>query len=150
MLWHNDSIDNLKLNKLCYYAQVWSLVRLGKPLFDDVIEAWKYGPVIPAVYRAYSDYGDRPIVRPTYEYDESSLSSEEISLLTDVYITYSQFTSAALVSKTHKPGGPWSRVYIEDQNSIITNDLILNCFKDSKELESMELNITPDNVVTYA
>ena len=43
----NDNIDNFKVNKLCYYAQGWSLAKLGYPLFDDEIEAWQYGPVIP-------------------------------------------------------------------------------------------------------
>ena len=92
----NDSIDNLKLNKLCYYAQAWSLARLGHPLFDDAIEAWMYGPVIPAVYYAFKACGKKPIEEPVDHFDESRLSSEELSLLTDVYMTYGKYSSTGL------------------------------------------------------
>ena len=54
-------ITNLKLNKLVYYSYVESLRKLGRPLFDDAIEAWQYGPVEPAVYQAFSSYGRNPI-----------------------------------------------------------------------------------------
>jgi len=40
----------MKLQKLVYYAQAWSLVWDEKPLFDNVIQAWANGPVAPAVY----------------------------------------------------------------------------------------------------
>ena len=40
----------MKLQKLVYYSQAWSLVWDDKPLFRDRIEAWAYGPVIPSLY----------------------------------------------------------------------------------------------------
>ena len=47
ILRHGSDIDitNLVLNKLVYFAQVESLRETGKPLFEDKIEAWSYGPV---------------------------------------------------------------------------------------------------------
>ena len=42
-----------KLQKLCYYAQAWSLVWDEKPLFTAHIEAWANGPVIPRLYLAH-------------------------------------------------------------------------------------------------
>jgi uncharacterized phage-associated protein len=41
----------MKLQKLVYYAQAWSLVWEDKPLFKARIEAWANGPVIPELYR---------------------------------------------------------------------------------------------------
>ena len=146
----NEHIDNLKLNKLCYYAQAWCLKNLGRPLFDDTIEAWKYGPVIPDVYYTFRICGDGPIAAPVDEFDESSLSSEELSLLLDVYMTYSKYTSRALIDKTHDPSGPWSQVYIENCNQPIPIELIKQCFAGNNELETMQLNLTPENVVAYA
>ena len=145
----NEQMDNLKLNKLCYYAQAWSLIKLGYPIFDDTIEAWKYGPVIPEVYRTYSVCGNRPIAEPSFVFDESKLSSDELSLLVDVYMTYSQYTSRALIDRTHRQCEPWSKVYVEGCNMPISNDLIISCFSGSKELESMQLDLSPENVVTY-
>jgi uncharacterized phage-associated protein len=50
-------MSNLKLQKLMYYAQGFSLVLFNKPLFPERIEAWIHGPVIPAVYHKYKGYG---------------------------------------------------------------------------------------------
>lgn len=40
----------MKLQKLMYYAQAWSLVWDEEPLFDEDFEAWANGPVLPALY----------------------------------------------------------------------------------------------------
>lgn len=43
----------MKLQKLCYYAQAWSLVWDERPMFPERIEAWANGPVAPALYAAH-------------------------------------------------------------------------------------------------
>jgi len=43
----------MKLQKLVYYCQAWSLVWDGKPMFDEPIEAWVNGPVVRALYEAH-------------------------------------------------------------------------------------------------
>lgn len=48
-----DDLTNMKLNKLLYFAQGHYLQRYGKPLFDNAVEAWDHGPVVPEVYTAY-------------------------------------------------------------------------------------------------
>ncbi|HEU0080276.1 MAG TPA: type II toxin-antitoxin system antitoxin SocA domain-containing protein, partial [Longimicrobiaceae bacterium] len=48
-----DSITNLKLQKLVYYAQAWAVTLLGRPLFEEKVEAWAHGPVGDVVYQAY-------------------------------------------------------------------------------------------------
>lgn len=40
----------MKLQKLVYYAQAWSLVWDERALFSDRIEAWANGPVCPELY----------------------------------------------------------------------------------------------------
>lgn len=40
----------MKLQKLVYYSQAWSLVWDEKPLFKERIEAWANGPVICEFY----------------------------------------------------------------------------------------------------
>ena len=39
------TMSTMKLQKLCYYAQVWSLVWDDTPLFKEEFEAWANGPV---------------------------------------------------------------------------------------------------------
>jgi len=40
----------MKLQKLVYYSQAWSLVWDEEPLFNEEIQAWSYGPVVPSLY----------------------------------------------------------------------------------------------------
>ena len=43
-------MSTMKLQKLCYYAQAWSLVWDDAPLFDEEFEAWANGPVCPELF----------------------------------------------------------------------------------------------------
>lgn len=43
----------MKLEKLVYYSQAWSLVWDEEPLFNERVEAWVNGPVIPALYQCH-------------------------------------------------------------------------------------------------
>ncbi len=46
-------LTTMKLQKLVYYAQAWSLVWDEKPLFSAEIQAWANGPVVPALYNIH-------------------------------------------------------------------------------------------------
>ncbi len=43
----------MKLQKLVYYSQAWSLVWDGRPLFDDEVQAWVNGPVVYDLFKAH-------------------------------------------------------------------------------------------------
>jgi|HubBroStandDraft_2_1064218.scaffolds.fasta_scaffold322050_2 uncharacterized phage-associated protein len=43
-------INSLKLQKLIYYGQAWSLALYDKPIFTEPVEAWVHGPVIYSVF----------------------------------------------------------------------------------------------------
>ena len=47
------SMTAMKLQKIVYYSQAWSLVWDEKPLFSARIEAWANGPVVPHLYREH-------------------------------------------------------------------------------------------------
>ena len=53
ILQKTDTLPAMKLQKLVYYCQAWSLVWEERPLFDDKIEAWANGPVIRNLYTAH-------------------------------------------------------------------------------------------------
>ena len=50
-----DTISLLKLQKLVYYAQAWSLVMRDQLLFSQDIEAWSSGPVVRDVWNQYEE-----------------------------------------------------------------------------------------------
>jgi uncharacterized phage-associated protein len=46
-------MPTMKLQKLVYYSQAWSLVWDEEPLFPEAIEAWANGPVVRALYEEH-------------------------------------------------------------------------------------------------
>lgn len=53
ILTKQGSMTAMKLQKLCYYSQAWHLVWEERPLFDNEIQAWANGPVVPELYRLH-------------------------------------------------------------------------------------------------
>jgi uncharacterized phage-associated protein len=49
----SGELTAMKLQKLVYYSQAWSLVWDDKLLFPERIEAWANGPVIPELYKVH-------------------------------------------------------------------------------------------------
>lgn len=47
------SVTAMKLQKLLYYCQAWSLVWDEAPLFSEKIEAWVNGPIVPPIYQLH-------------------------------------------------------------------------------------------------
>lgn len=119
----------MRLLKLVYMAHGWSLATLDRPLIDDRIEAWQYGPVIPAVYYAF---------RPQGIYNLSSvpvfpreLESGVESLLRKTYHMYRQESDIQLSKLTHNRGGPWYVTYHRDgEFSEIPDSLIKTHYLD--------------------
>lgn len=52
ILEQTGSMSAMKLQKLCYYAQAWSLVWDDEPLFPEDFQAWANGPVCEELYSA--------------------------------------------------------------------------------------------------
>lgn len=130
-------IDNLKLQKLLYYCQAVHLVLRNKPLFNDAIEAWMYGPVVPDVYKKYKKYGLETI--PYGKDDFLQLSDSEMRTIGMVIKYYGDMTGVQLVSKTHLEE-PWKNVYKpEKRNIIITQESIYKYFKDQFEFDETEI-----------
>lgn len=105
----DDFITNLKLNKLLYFAQGYSFAMTGKPLFNDKIEAWQYGPVVRSVYDKYRVCGKEPITSIDEDYSESIFSTEELEILLKVMRDYGKYTGSYLIKLTHQDGTPWKK-----------------------------------------
>lgn len=99
-----DSISNLKVQKLLYYAQGFHLALFDEPLFSEAIKAWIHGPVVPQVYHEYKKYGSNAI--PVKIIDSNLYPVEVRELLDEVYSVYGQFTASKLRDLTHSEP-PW-------------------------------------------
>ncbi len=100
-------ITNKKLQKLLYYAQVWSYTVSDKKIFKEKIEAWVHGPVVPEVYFEYKSFGFNPIKLDTSEIEfDKVLSEKQIELLDTIWILYGKYDAPYLEALTHSEL-PW-------------------------------------------
>lgn len=108
-------VDNLKLQKLVFYSQAISLVINKKPLFQDSIQAWDYGPVIPSLYKKYKKVDQQiPATNKT-----CSLPPDEITAIDLAIGHYGNMTGSQLITLTHSEK-PWRTAYAKGRNSEIT------------------------------
>lgn len=113
-------LTNLKLQKLLYYVQVLSLKRCNTILFEEEIEAWSYGPVIPAIYYKYKIFG-----RNILEIDEPNLlllDENATAIVDDVIKDKGRYTGLALMDMTHNERA-W-RMGKDSKDKIITEEYI--------------------------
>jgi uncharacterized phage-associated protein len=118
-----DSLSNLKLQKLLYYAQGAHLAFYGKPLFAEKIKKWEHGPVVPQVYHEYKQFGANSI--PVESVDLSKYSSQIREILDEVNSVYGQFTASKLRTMTHNEP-PWRDA---NMNGEISHDSMKQFFK---------------------
>ena len=138
---HNMIISNLKLQKILYFVQLEFLLN-KKTCFKDNIEAWDFGPVIPAVYHEFKQYGAFAIPKISYVYDDSDglfnlrkipykpqIKECDKKIIEDVVNECNQYSAGQLVEITHNQS-PWKETYAPHKNKIISIDS-LNCFINS-------------------
>lgn len=104
ILRRTGSISTWKLQKLVYYSQAWHLAWEEQPLFDDRIEAWANGPVVPALYR---DHRGKFTVRDgEIPGDGSGLADHERETVDIVLRDYGDKSGRLLSQLTHAED-PW-------------------------------------------
>ncbi len=112
-----DMMSNLKLQKLCYLAQGWSLARFDKPVFDNSIQAWALGPVVVDLYHELKHKSEMPITSADITTDaEKILSKEEKDFLKSIWKHYGFASSSQLVDLTHTHT-PWIEAYQPDKGA---------------------------------
>lgn len=107
-----DPMTNMRVNKYVYLAQGYALAKLGRPLFNDEIQAWEHGPVVPALYQLFrTEIKGEPIYKMKGTYRKNTFSDEEIQVMIDVLMDYEEYSTAAISRITHGKDSPWSKAY---------------------------------------
>ena len=97
-------LSTMKLQKLVYYSQAWSLVWDEKPLFQEDIEAWANGPVVRDLF--YYHRGRYEI--DTVEIGNPRLLDQEQQDTVDAVLDYyGDKTAQWLIELTHLED-PWN------------------------------------------
>lgn len=132
-----SDITPLKLQKLLYYCQGYALALTGGPLFAESIEAWRYGPVVPSVYREYNRYANSciPIADITASPEVDAGTAAIARLVMRIKGRYSAY---ALIDMTHRET-PWKSAYAAPYcNEVISEEVMKAFFTASVEKELPE------------
>lgn len=100
-----DLLTNLKLQKMLYYEQGFHLAYFNEPLFNEPIEAWQYGPVVPVVYEHYKTCGRNGIEPEEREF--TFAGPKEKALFDEVFRVYGAYSAIGLMNMTHSEM-PWN------------------------------------------
>ena len=140
-------IDQMKIQKLVYYAHAWWMAFHDTELFSDDIEAWPWGPIVRNLYGNFQEFGREPITGKKateliktgdgildFQFRVPEQPTEDImKFLGDVWESHRHLTGIQLSNATHAPGEPWTivkeRYGTLDEKPRIPNSLIRDVFK---------------------
>ena len=96
----------MKLQKLVYYCQAWSLVWDGRPLFSEPIKAWTNGPVVPSLFERHR--GSFLVSFEQVGGDASALDDMARETIDIVLASYGELNAQQLSDLSHAED-PWKR-----------------------------------------
>ncbi len=134
-----DQMTNMKVQKLLYYAQSLHLALFDEPLFEDEIQAWRYGPVCPPAYRFYSQFEAEQLPMPD-KYSFSQITDDRKDLLEEVWDYFGQHHAYYLSGMTHVDF-PWKKARkglpseARSTESILLEDMKLLGYQKLEQIE---------------
>lgn len=123
-------VTNLKLQKLVYFVQGFALARLEHPLYNEEIQAWTYGPVIPELYCQVKKYGADPITGTLEAEDAIEDDREADAVITELMDKLGHLNATQLVNLSHRGNSPWAAAWNEEHYSRIPLWQMAIYFKD--------------------
>lgn len=115
----------LQIIKLVYICHGWMLGLYGKKLMSEPVEAWRYGPVVPSIYRTFKSFRGEPI-DPAFEDFSIEFDVGQRALVKEVVKQYQEYDGLALSHITNRKGTPWDSVFSNGKGlgSIIPDKVI--------------------------
>lgn len=104
------SLNLLKLQKLLYYCQAWSLALGRGRLFEGRFQAWVHGPVNREIYRRFVSEPSASLYRvvevsEVFSYTPDIDDTQQLTVQ-QVLDVYAQFSGTQLEMMTHNEA-PW-------------------------------------------
>lgn len=135
-------ISNLRLQQILYFTQTTFLVIHNKECFQEEIEAWDFGAVIPSIYKKFCKYANLniPVIE---EYIDTSkgvwnayyknftwdiISQHDIDLINEVIETCEKYSISELLSIITNQQ-PWIDANKKLYDKTINKQELLNYFK---------------------
>lgn len=91
----HGNITHSKLQKLLYYCQAWHYTIFNEVLFDERIEAWAHGPVVPSQFSRFNNIDFFQNIK-VKDCENIKLKSKTEQLLNEVVGIYNKYTDRHL------------------------------------------------------
>lgn len=111
-------MSSMKLQKLCYYSQAYSLAWFNDPIFNEPIEAWTNGPVIPTLWRTHKG---QFMVEEVADGDAGAVADRNALVVDSITDSMGGLSGKQLSDRTHSEA-PWKDNY--DGNDAFPNTTI--------------------------
>lgn len=108
----------MQRQKILYYTQAWHLAWQGTPLFEEDIQAWEKGPVVPEAWRADKNLGEELVSK-----FDGKLTTEQTLIVDAVWKHYGRNGGTALSALTHIEE-PWIHHYEKVNSFVRGSDVI--------------------------
>ena len=145
-----SDVSPMKLQKLIYYAHAWYLALNSRPLINDRVQAWTFGPVVSDIYQSFKQWGNNPITAPAtqVEFEDGKLVSRTPyvddddqyihDFLAEVWRVYGALGPIQLSNMTHEAPSPSHDVASQYDFKLPTNidirdELIEQRFREKLE-----------------
>lgn len=117
------TVSNLRLQKLLYFVQIAFLATKDSQCFNDDLEAWDYGPVVPEVYRKYKIFGSTMIPTAVSNRDQINtvIGNNDQQIINSMLDLLQKCTTRELVEISHAQD-PWKNIYVPGANNVITKE----------------------------
>lgn len=122
-----ESVSPMKLQKLLYFIACEYQKRKGVPLFSEVFEVWKYGPVLRSVYDEFKSFGKNSITAYAQDAEGISYIVDEATApilrnaIDRIWDTFKSWDAIPLSNITHRDGSAWSIAY-DNHQTVISNE----------------------------
>ncbi|KNZ85473.1 Panacea domain-containing protein [Morganella morganii] len=134
-----SELTPMKLQKLMFYAQSWSLRIYDEELINDHFRKWPYGPVIQDLYHKLKRHGANVISQPLSITSFSKTEDDDIVikvvepsipkndtkpwlLLDKIIEVYGGYSATQLSTMTHLPNTAWAKT--ERMDDVMSNQLL--------------------------
>lgn len=114
-------MSTMKLQKLCYYCQAWSLVWDDSPLFSEDFQAWANGPVCPELFR--KTQGSFSVSADDETGGENNLTDNQKDTIDHVLAHYGEHDAQWLSRLTHMEE-PWKIARVGIPSGVGCNRII--------------------------
>ena len=121
ILEQKGTMSTMKLQKLCYYCQAWSLVWDDSELFPEDFEAWANGPVCKKLFD--TTHGMFTVTANDEPGNSNNLTDNQKDTINRVLTHYATHDAQWLSQLTHMEA-PWQQARVNVPAGISSSNLI--------------------------